>query len=198
MENPGSEHVTEILAAVAKGQEGAAEELLSLVYEQLRGLARQQMTNVSPSDSLPPTALVHEAYIRLLGEANPGWKDRRHFFATAARAMRAIIVDQVRTNTALKRGGEFRRVPLTDIAILAEVNTGDVLSLDSALTELQTIDETGAEVVMLRFFAGLTGEETAAALELSPATVDRHWAFEKAWLRRKLAESTDQCSDTAD
>ena len=190
MDETGSEHVTQLLADIADGRDGAADKLLALVYDELRALARQQQAQISPSDSLPPTALVHEAYIRLLGAAAPDWKSRGHFFATAARVMRAIIVDQARRRAASKRGGDRTRVPLNDeaLAILPEVD--DVLGLDAALSGLQAEDEEAAEVVMLRFFAGLTGNETAAALGLSPATVDRYWLFAKAWLRRELTEST--------
>ena len=196
MENPGSEHVTQILAEVADGRDGAADELLALVYDELRTLARQQMARVPSSDSLPPTALVHEVYIRLLGKATPSWKDRRHFFAIAARAMRSIIVDQARMRAAPRRGGDRKRVPLHDSAIEKDLDTDDMLSVDdvlnvdAALTKFQSEDKRCAEVVMLRFFAGLTVDETAAALELSTATVDRDWVYAKAWLRRELDEST--------
>lgn len=188
MDEKGSEHVTQLLADVADGRDGAAEKLLALVYGELRALAQRQMAQLSPSDSLSPTALVHEVYVRLLGTASPDWKSRDHFFATAARAMRAIIVDQARWRAACKRGGDRQRVPLNEETLLIVPETDDVLAVDAALSQLQSDHEEVAEVVMLRFFGGLTVDETAAALRLSPATVDRHWLFAKAWLRRALAE----------
>ena len=187
----GAEHVTQLLAAVADGREGAADELLSVVYDELRRLAHREADKVAPPDALPPTAVVHEAYVRLLGDNEPGWQDRQHFFRTAARAMRAIIVDAARERAALKRGGNRKRVPLHELAATEGMNPNDLLSLNTALTELQNEFKTSADVVMLRFFGGLTVEEAAAALDISTATVDRHWSFAKAWLRRELGEPTE-------
>ena len=190
MASTGAEHVTQLLAAVADGREGAADELLAVVYDELRRLAHREADKIAPPDALPPTAVVHEAYVRLLGNNELSWHDRQHFFGTAARAMRAILVDAARERGALKRGGNRKRVPLYELAAADGMDPGDLLSLNVALTGLQNEYKTTADVVMLRFFGGLTVDETAAALEMSAATVDRHWSFAKAWLRRELGEPT--------
>ncbi len=183
--------VTQLLLGVGEGRRGAADELLAVVYDELRSLARRKMAGVPPSDTLQPTALVHEVYIRLLGASNPSFKDRKHFFGTAARAMRDIVVDQARRHAALKRGGDRRRFSLDETVVATSRQAVDLLVLDEALTRLAESDKKSAEVVMLRFFSGLTGDETAVALGVSPATVDRRWAYAKAWLHRALDDVTN-------
>lgn len=188
-DKPG--HVTQLLLAVGEGRRGAVNELLAVVYEELRSLARRKMAGVPPSDTLQPTALVHEAYMRLLGASNPSFKDRKHFFRAAARAMRDIVVEQARRHAALKRGANRRRLSLEETVVTISRQAVDLLVLDEALTRLAESDKKSVEVVMLRFFSGLTGDETALALGVSPATVDRRWAYAKAWLHRALDDATN-------
>ena len=182
------EQVTQVLSAVRGGEQGAVPRLMELVYEELRRLARHQMAEVPPGDTLQPTALVHEAYLRLLGrETEAGWESRAHFFNAAARAMRDIIVEQARKHARLKRGGDRRRVALeSDRLISPETNSEDLLALDEALRELEENDATSARIAMLRYFAGLTLEDTARAMEMSPATLKRRWRYATAWLDRRI------------
>ena len=183
-----SVQVTQVLGAVRSGEQGAAAQLMELVYEELRRLARQQMANVPPGDTLQPTALVHEAYMRLLGRETPtGWESRAHFFNAAARAMRDIIVEQARKHAQLKRGGDRKRVALEgDRLISPEMRSEDLLALDEALRELEESDPTSAHIAMLRYFAGLTVEDTARAMEMSPATLKRRWRYAMSWLDRRI------------
>jgi RNA polymerase sigma factor (TIGR02999 family) len=191
--------VTRLLDAIDRGEGGAAEELLPVVYEELRRLARSHLSREGAGQTLQATELVHEAYLRLVGAA-PGaggaqWHGRDHFFAVAARAMRRILVDRARARGAIKRGGEFHRVDLDAAADVLGAATPldgagpvDLLALDSALARLEQREPRQAEVVTLRYFAGLTIEQTAASLGLSPATVKADWVYAKAWLRRDIAE----------
>jgi RNA polymerase sigma factor (TIGR02999 family) len=165
--------------------------LLPLVYEELRRLARGQMKNErgGPSgQTLQATALVHEAYLRLVGDADVQWQNRAHFFGAAARAMRRILVDRARHRGRRKRGGDWDRVELGDKSMPGAGPGGgtDLVGLDAALARLEAEDSRKAEVVMLRYFAGLSIEETAAALSLSTATVKNEWTFARAWLKREL------------
>src|SRR5262245_53350330 len=186
--------VTRILAEVERGDRQAAEKLLPLVYEELRKLAAAKLAQENPGQTLQATALVHEAWIRLVGGQGTGdtrqatdWDGRGHFFGAAAEAMRRILIDQARRKARLKRGGEIDRVELDDVEIsLAEPND-DVLALDDALTRFATTHPEKAELVKLRYFAGLTGDEAAAALGISPATADRYWTYARAWLARELS-----------
>jgi RNA polymerase sigma factor (TIGR02999 family) len=186
-ESPGN--VTEVLDAMRAGRQGAAAALMGLVYEELRRLAHGQMVHVPPGATLEPTALVHEAYVRLVGrDTDETWESRAHFFRTAARAMRDILVEQARRQASLKRGGNRQRVPLQDDQLTsAETRPLDVLELDEALQELQESDPTGAQLAMLRYFAGLTVEECARTLELAPATAKRRWRYTMAWLHRRMS-----------
>jgi RNA polymerase sigma factor (TIGR02999 family) len=194
--------VTQVLEAARSGQEGAAARLMELVYEELRRLARQQMANVPPGDTLQPTALVHEAYLRLVGrELQASWESRAHFFNAAARAMRDIIVEQARKHARLKRGGDRKRVVLDEERLISPQTRGeDLLALDAALRELDETDPTSARIAMLRYFAGLTVEDTARAMEMSPATIKRRWRYAMAWLDRRIyggervaGEAGDEC-----
>jgi RNA polymerase sigma factor (TIGR02999 family) len=174
--------VTRILSAIDRGDPCAAEQLLPLVYDELRQLAALQLAHARPGETLNPTALVHEAYLRLVGEGNdPRYHDRSHFFAAAATAMRHIRIDQARRKKTQKRGGNVQRLELDDVA--APTADEELLALDEALTQLAALDARKAQLVELRFFAGLTSDQTAAVLGISPTTADRDWAFARAWLR---------------
>lgn len=179
--------VTEILAALDEGDARAAERLLPLVYDELRRLAADKLRHEQPGQTLQPTALVHEAYLRLAGgEPSNGWGSRGHFFAAAAEAMRRILIDNARRKRRVKHGGGMDRVDLDEVAIAIDSPIDDLLALDEALALLDHEDHLKAELVKLRFFAGLTLEEAGQMLGVSPATADRHWAFARAWLYRQI------------
>ena len=178
--------VTQILHALAHGDPSAASQLLPLVYDELRQLAAQKLAHETPGQTLQPTALVHEAYLRLVGgERDHPWDSRGHFFAAAAEAMRRILVDNARCKLATKRGGGRSRVPLAEFHRITE-SPQDVLDLDDALTRLAAREPAQAQLVQLRFFAGLSTPEAAAALGVSVATAERWWAFARAWLFSEL------------
>ncbi len=178
--------LTGLLEAVDRGEPQAADRLLPLVYDELRRLAAARMANEKADHTLGSTALVHEAYVRLVGP-NPqaGWKGRGHFFAAAAEAMRRILVENARRKKGLKHGGGRQRVKLGDVA--GEVQDIDLLDLDEALSRLATLSPARAELVKLRFFAGFTMPEAAEALGISLATAERQWAFARAWLFAQLS-----------
>jgi RNA polymerase sigma factor (TIGR02999 family) len=188
--------VTGLLTAVVNGDATASDRLFPLVYEELRRLARSQMVSERPDQTLQPTALVHEAYLRLVGDGDIRWNSRAHFFGAAALAMRRILVESARRRKQLKRGGEFNRIPLTDAPALAGTQPVDVVALDGALSKLEALDERKSQIVMLRYFAGLTVEQTGAAMDLSPATVKKEWSYARAWLLREMrtggADPADQ------
>lgn len=188
-------NVTQLLAAVGGGDKRAASELLPLVYEELRRLARANMRKESEGHTLQPTALVHEAYMRLVGGADVKWDNRGHFFGAAARAMRRILVERARAKGRIKRGGERKRVELADEMMAVKPESTDLLELDAALDRLEKYDSRKCEVVMLRYFAGLSIEETAAAMSLSPATIKNEWAFARAWLHRELEKQRAEAAD---
>lgn len=167
----------------------AAAELLPAVYEELIALARSRMAREPRGASIQATALVHEAYLRLVGDADPGWNGRGHFFASAARAMRRILVEQARARASEKRGGGWVRVTLEESAVLAPEPDLEVLALDEALARLETHDARKAQVVALKHFAGLELEEIGAALGLSVSTVKNDWAYARAWLHREMERS---------
>jgi RNA polymerase sigma factor (TIGR02999 family) len=181
--------VTQILSQIESGDPSAAEQLLPLVYEELRKLAAQKLANEKPGQTLQPTALVHDAYLRLVGvDGSLHWNSRGHFFAAASEAMRRILVDNARRKASAKRGGEFARVDLAD-EVLACPDAGvDLISLDEALDNLAARDVRQAQLVKLRFFAGLSSSQAAAALGISESTADADWAYAKAWLRLQLAD----------
>ena len=175
--------VTQLLHAAGAGDPTAAADLLPLVYEELRKLARARLAQTPPGNTLQPTALVHEAYLRLVGGAETTWNSRGHFFAAAAQAMRQILVDSARRKRSKKRGGERQRIELDDIDFAPELDHRvDLLEVDRALTELQQVDERKARIVLLRYFAGLSEEDTASALDVSVRTVQREWRFARAVL----------------
>ncbi len=179
--------VTLVLRKVGEGDPRAASELLPLVYDELRRLAQSRMGRTPPGNTLQPTALVHEAYLRLVGCDDPTWNSRGHFFAAAAMAMRQILVEQARRKSSLKRGGEFHRAKEDADELAIEAPSEDILALDEALKKLEQDDPRKAKIVMLRFFAGLTAEETAASLGVSVPTVERDWRFAKALLYSQLS-----------
>jgi len=179
--------VTLVLQAAARGDAKAAAELLPLVYNELRRLARSRMARLNPGQTLQPTALVHEAYLRVAGEMDPGWDGRGHFFAAAARAMRDILVDQARRRGSLKRGGDRGRVEASESDLAIEPPSEDVLALDEALKRLEAEDPRKGQIVNLRYFARFSNEETAAALGVSVKTIEREWRFIRAWLQRELS-----------
>ncbi|HMF12181.1 MAG TPA: sigma-70 family RNA polymerase sigma factor [Gemmataceae bacterium] len=177
--------VTRILSAIDGGDPHAAEQLLPLVYDELRKLAARRLAQEKPGQTLQATALVHEAYLRLVG--NQDFENRRHFFAAAAEAMRHVLVDRARRRKRTKQGGGWQRVPL-DEAIAASTSAPDeLLAIDEALTRLEKDDPQAAAVVKLRYFAGLSADETAHSLGISRASVYRHWNFARAWLLQEIA-----------
>jgi RNA polymerase sigma factor (TIGR02999 family) len=178
--------VTRLLDAIEQGDTRAADRLLPLVYGELRKLAAQRMKAESPDHTLEPTALVHEAYIRLIGTGDPRWQSRGHFFAAAAEAMRRILIDHARSKLADKRGGDWQRVPLEAAENLAIAAPDDLLLLDETLRELALRDPVGGKLVELRYFAGLSTEQAAEAVGISTATAYRHWSFARAWLHAQI------------
>lgn len=186
-----SEDITQILNAIEQGDPAAASQLLPLVYEELRRLAARKMSQEVPGQTLQPTALVHEAFLRLLG-AKEGeyWDSRGHFFAAAAESMRRILIDNARRRKSNKRGGQMARRELKEEdAVLDAEDADTLLALDEALTRLAEVDAELARLVELRYFTGLTIEETAKLLEVSPRTVKRNWTYARAWLRREMEGS---------
>lgn len=202
--------VTAILQAIGQGDEKAPEELMAIVYDELHRLATNKLARESPGHTLQPTALVHEAYLRLLppiaidntlqekeethsadGSETPRqatWESRAHFFGAAAEAMRRILIDVARKKNRLKRGGDRARVELDGVQVASPEDSIDLLALDDALTRLEQKDPMKAEIVKLRYFAGLTLEDTASALNISVPTVHRQWRYARAWLRREMEE----------
>ena len=174
--------VTRILNAIEQGDAKAADELLPLVYEELRRLAAQKMSHEPPGQTLQATALVHEAYIRLVGSEDQNWSGRTHFFAAAAEAMRRILIDNARRKQRLKRGGARQRVDLDKVNITFEDPSTNIIALDEALAKLAEEDPVKADLVKLRYFAGLTIEQSAEILNISRATAERYWSYARAWL----------------
>jgi RNA polymerase sigma factor (TIGR02999 family) len=183
--------VTWILNAIEQGEPSAAEQLLPLVYEELRKLAAQRLTLEKPGQTLQPTALVHEAYLRLVDvQQAQHWNSRGHFFAAAAEAMRRILVERARGKTREKRGGDWRRVDFEGLDVAISVSPDQLVALDDALTRLAALDPVAGELVKLRYFAGLALDEAAAALRISKATAYRHWAYARAWLHNELLQNS--------
>jgi RNA polymerase sigma factor (TIGR02999 family) len=181
--------VTQILSAIEQGDSQAAEQLLPLVYEELRKLAAQKLAHEKPGQTLQATALVHEAYLRLVDvEKIQHWESRGHFFAAVAEAMRRILIESARRRRSEKHGGQARRIDFEELQTLAEPPADDLLALDEALDQLAAEDPVKAELVKLRCFAGLSHQDAAQALGISRATADRYWAYAKSWLYCKLYE----------
>jgi RNA polymerase sigma factor (TIGR02999 family) len=184
--------VTRVLSAIEGGDPHAAEQLLPLVYQELRQLAAQKLAQEKPGQTLQATALVHEAYLRLVGpNAARAWKDRAHFLAAAAEAMRRILIDNARQKRRVKHGGDWQRVPLPDVEAVADAPVDELLALDGALERLAAIDPNKAKLVRLRYFAGLSLEEAASVLGVSRATASRYWNFARAWLINALDEKVE-------
>ena len=178
--------VTRILNAAGQSDARAANELLSLVYAELRRLAAAKMALEAPGQTLQATALVHEAWLRLTGDDKRQWNDRTHFFAAAAEAMRLILVDNARRKRAQRRGGGRERVELPEIACAVAQNEDQILAVNEALEKLAARDKQKAELVKLRYFVGMTIEEAAEALGISAPTAKRHWAYARAWLAEEM------------
>lgn len=186
-EGDASEALTKLLRAAADGGRIDGEQLFHLVYEQLLSLARQRMRIEAPGHTLQATALVHEAYLRLLGAGPTNWDSRAHFFNAAALAMRRILIEHARGRDRVKRGGGRRRMPIDAVDLAVSTDLDDVLALDAAITRLSERDPQAGSIVQLRFFGGLSVEETAATLGISERTVKRDWAFARAWLFQQLS-----------
>jgi RNA polymerase sigma factor (TIGR02999 family) len=181
--------VTRILESMEQGDPKAADELLPLVYGELRKLAASKMAREAPNQTLQPTALVHEAWLRLVGTDNPQYANRAHFFAAAAEAIRRILIDKARRKRARRHGGEYQRVELEELEIAAPGGDQEVLEVDEALDKLAAQNQTEAELVKLRYFVGMTLEEAALALNISARTADNYWAHAKAWLFKEIERS---------
>ena len=190
--------VTRILNAIEQGDAKAADELLPLVYEELRRLAAQKMFHEPPGQTLQATALVHEAYIRLVGSEAQNWKGRTHFFAAAAEAMRRILIDNARRKKSLKRGGGFNKIEIEHSIMTNNKSSkiDDLIALDEALKKLEGIDKVKADLVKLRFFTGLTIEQSAAILGISHATAERYWDYTRSWLHLEITKGNKTSDST--
>jgi RNA polymerase sigma-70 factor (ECF subfamily) len=181
-------HVTQLLQAWGAGDEGALEQLMPLVYNELHRLAQRYMASEQTGHPLQTTALVHEVYLRLVGIQNLDWQNRSHFYALCARLMRRILIDFARSQNYQKRGGQIAHIELEESATVSAVVGAELLAVDEALKQLATVDTRKSEVVELKFFGGLTVDEIAATLKVSPETVMRDWKLAKAWLLRELGQ----------
>ncbi len=182
--------VAQLLSQAAGGNETAISELLPLVYQQLRAIAQQRMASENPGHTLQATALVHEVFLRLVGDRKVPWQNQAHFYTAAAEAMRHVLLDYAKSKGRQKRGGGRAKMPLNVADLANEENSEQIVALDSALCRLEEQNPGAAQVVRLRFYAGLSVDQTAEALNMSPRTVDRRWKFARAWLYRELDERT--------
>ncbi len=189
------ENITSWLQAAGGGDAKAEEELLRAVYAELREMAQSWMARTPAGQTIQPTALVHEAFLKMVGSDKDGWKNRAHFFFAASRAMRDILVDRARAKAALKRGGGRRRVEFDNLVVATEAPDEDLLALDDALRDFESLFPWEHRIVMLRFFAGLTNEETAQALAVPLRTIERDCRFARAWLREALTQMGDGLAD---
>ena len=183
---PSQVDVTLLLKQLSEGNRNVLDDLVPVVYGELRRLAASYMRRERPDHTLQTTALVHEAYLQLVGQERAHWKNRSHFFGVAAQLMRRILVDHARAHGAAKRGGPATKIPFDDAIVLAHEQTGDLLAIDELLTRLAAIDPQQVRIIELRFFAGLSIDETAQVMGISDRTVKRDWAMAKAWLLRGL------------
>lgn len=183
--------LTQLLLDLSEGQAQAADELVPLLYQDLRRIAHNHLYRERADHTLSTTALVHEAYLKLIDQDRAQWQNRAHFFATASNAMRRILVDYARRRRAEKRGGSYEKVALTDALMMAESRSEDLLALDEALNQLAHFDPRAAQIVEYRFFGGLKVEETATVLGISPTTVKRDWHMAKVWLFQAMVPSAD-------
>jgi len=182
-----SEEITQLLIAWNQGDQEARDKLMPFVYSELRRLARSYLRRERPDHTLQPTALVHEAYLRLIDQSRVNWQNRAHFFGAAARLMRQILINHAEARRAAKRGGEAERISLNDVDHFAVEQEIDLIALNEALKNLERIDPSQGQVVELRYFSGLTIEEIAEVMGVAPATVKREWSTARAWLRRELS-----------
>jgi RNA polymerase sigma factor (TIGR02999 family) len=188
MTTPSTHEVTKLLVAWSDGDPAALEKLMPLVYQELRRLARRYLKRENAGHTLEPTALVNEAYLRLIDQNRVRWQNRAHFFGVSAQLMRRILVDMARTRQQRKRGGSARQVALDEALVVSKERGEDLVALDDALQSLAAVDERKSRVVELRFFGGLSVEETAEVLQVSPDTVMRDWKMAKVWLHRELSK----------
>lgn len=198
MPTPEPQRLTQLLVAWSDGDQKALDELFPLVYDELRQVARRQMRRERPGHTLRTTALVNDAYLRLVDQREVRWQNRAHFFAIAARMMRRILVDHARAKRYEKRGGGAAHVPLEEAAVLAHGREGEIVALDEALTALAEIDPRRARVVELRYFGGLSNEEIGEVLKVSPNTVTRDWNMARAWLYQELGGAPPDASAQPD
>jgi len=191
MRTPQSNQVTQLLLDWSHGNGAALDELMPLVYQELRKLAGSYLRSERPDHTLQPTALIHEAYLRMVGHDMPEWQSRAHFFGVAARLMRQILVEHARTRHAAKRGGDQQKISLDDAPpVFAHSDAAELLALDNALTKLAAFDERRSRILEMRSFGGMSVEETALALGVSDTTVKREMRLAQAWIRRELGETT--------
>lgn len=183
--------VTKIIRAIAEGRAEATDDLLPAVYRELRQMAAARLAREAGGHTLQPTALVHEAYMRLIGPSEQSWENRAHFFGAAAEAMRRILIDHARGKKRLKRGGAAYRVTLDDVEDQRDNSSEELLALDEALSDLELLDPEKAQLVKLKFFGGMTTPEAAKVLGLSQRTAERHWAYARVWLHRHVKEDED-------
>ena len=186
-----SHEVTQLLIEWSNGDQAALDKLMPLVYDELRRIARGYLARQVPGRSLQPTLLINEAFIKLVGHPEKKWQNRSHFFGVAAQAMRHILVDYARSKQYAKRGGGARQVPLDEALAVSEERAAELVALDDALEELARVDPRKCQVVELRYFGGLSVEETAEVLKVSAVTVMRDWSMAKAWLHRELSKGGD-------
>ncbi|MBX3380679.1 MAG: hypothetical protein KF805_11350 [Phycisphaeraceae bacterium] len=185
-------NVTQLLKMAGEGDSRATDELLPLVYEELRRMARAQLVGDAMAVTIQPTVLVHEAYLRLVGDGDVSWNNRAHFFGAAAQAMRRILVERARHRGRQKRGGGQKRIEMDDALLATEPEAETMLALDDALRKLEAYDPVKGQIVMLRFFTGLTNEQTAQAMGKSATWVKEEWAYARGWLHRELAKQADK------
>jgi RNA polymerase sigma-70 factor (ECF subfamily) len=190
---PTSHEVTELLQAWSEGDQGALDRLVPLVYAELHRLAKSYMRKEQAEQTMQTTALIHEAYLRLIDASRVQWQNRAHFFGVAAHLMRQILVGAARERGAQKRGGDAQQVSLDEALLVSQGQDEDLVAIDEALSALAEVDARKAQVVELRFFGGLTEEETATALKVSPETVRRDWRIARSWLRRYLSGEPQGC-----
>jgi RNA polymerase sigma-70 factor (ECF subfamily) len=186
VQESGTENITQLLIELTNGKRTAVDDLLPLIYGELRSLAANYLRRERSDHTLQPTALVHEAYLRLVDQTQVNWQNRAHFFGMAAQMMRRILVDHARAHKAGKRGSDYQKVSLDENIDKSVERSGELIALDEALNELATVDELKSRIVELRYFGGLTVEETAEVLGVTPVTINRHWRMAKAWLFGKL------------
>jgi RNA polymerase sigma-70 factor (ECF subfamily) len=198
MTEPKAESVTQLLIELTSGNHAAVDALLPLIYDELRSLASNYLRRERPDHTLQPTALVHEAYLRLVDQTRVNWQNRAHFFGVAAQMMRRILVDHARAHRAGKRGADFQKLSLDENIDRAVERSAELLALDEALQELARMDEQKSRIIELRYFGGLSVEETAEILGLAPVTVKRHWRMAKAWLYGRIRDEGNGERDAID